>query len=259
MDDELEMAERFFGFGRWDAPYWFIGPEPGGDNNPLRAKVWSEKFKKAELCDCNKFHKALAEAIRGEGGDSGKVEEVEKFFREPPKKPALQKTWRKLMLLLEAYRPELIDLSDPHTYQRDSWGSVGVNQGKTCVIELSGLSARNSAESSKRNKEINEECLRRRICVIRDRLQNLMQSSLKRPELVVVYGEAWQRDWEQAKLLWEQITGPGLVFNSAVRCGNTVFVFAYHPNARGNKGDYWLKDLYWESLGTRAREVSNGS
>ena len=24
------MSEHFFGYGRWDAPYWFIGPEPGG-------------------------------------------------------------------------------------------------------------------------------------------------------------------------------------------------------------------------------------
>jgi hypothetical protein len=21
------MAEHFFGYGRWDAPYWFVGPE----------------------------------------------------------------------------------------------------------------------------------------------------------------------------------------------------------------------------------------
>jgi len=27
---ELEnMAEHFFGYGRWDAPFWFIGPEAG--------------------------------------------------------------------------------------------------------------------------------------------------------------------------------------------------------------------------------------
>ena len=27
---ELEnMAEHFFGYGRWDAPYWFISAEPG--------------------------------------------------------------------------------------------------------------------------------------------------------------------------------------------------------------------------------------
>jgi hypothetical protein len=24
-----KMAEDFFGYGRWEAPYWFIGPEAG--------------------------------------------------------------------------------------------------------------------------------------------------------------------------------------------------------------------------------------
>jgi hypothetical protein len=35
MDDglELEMAQNCFGYGRWDAPYWFIGPEQGKGND----------------------------------------------------------------------------------------------------------------------------------------------------------------------------------------------------------------------------------
>ena len=27
--DLSEMALRWYGYGRWDCPYWFIGPEPG--------------------------------------------------------------------------------------------------------------------------------------------------------------------------------------------------------------------------------------
>src|ERR1035438_9104836 len=31
-DSELAaMAEHFFGYGRWDAPFWFIGSEAGMD------------------------------------------------------------------------------------------------------------------------------------------------------------------------------------------------------------------------------------
>lgn len=48
MDDGvLEMARRSFGFGRWEAPYWFIGPEQGqgphenGDLG-LRLKAWHQ-------------------------------------------------------------------------------------------------------------------------------------------------------------------------------------------------------------------------
>jgi hypothetical protein len=30
MDNSINgMALRSFGYGRWDAPYWFIGPEQG--------------------------------------------------------------------------------------------------------------------------------------------------------------------------------------------------------------------------------------
>lgn len=36
-DRILEMAKRSFGYGRWEAPYWFIGPEQGmGPQNPKK-------------------------------------------------------------------------------------------------------------------------------------------------------------------------------------------------------------------------------
>jgi hypothetical protein len=29
-DSELaHMVEHFYGYGRWDAPFWFVGPEAG--------------------------------------------------------------------------------------------------------------------------------------------------------------------------------------------------------------------------------------
>jgi len=31
-DDAREMARSWFGYGRWSAPYWFVGMEPGGDD-----------------------------------------------------------------------------------------------------------------------------------------------------------------------------------------------------------------------------------
>lgn len=235
MDEELNnMARGFYGFGSWNAPYWFIGPEPGGNNNPLRAKVWSEEFKKAELCDCKEFHDAI---------------NVPDWHhkRERHETPKLQSTWKKLMLLMMEFRGLSIDDEKDHTrlrtYQRDHWGR---SMDETCVIELSGLSAKDSAESARKNKKINEECITHRISMIRNRLQSLMQSSLKRPELVVVYGKAGQRDWEKSKTQWEIITGPGLVFNSAVKFDNTVFVFAPHPNARG------FTDKHWTVLGQKA-------
>src|ERR1700741_2319450 len=60
MDYELEMARRSYGYGRWDAPYWFIGPEQGKgraepSGNSQRVNAW-RKLGENELCDCLDFH-----------------------------------------------------------------------------------------------------------------------------------------------------------------------------------------------------------
>jgi hypothetical protein len=60
---ELEMARGFYGYGRWDAPYWFIGPEPGmGPNQPASnaplLNAWL-KSGKCDLCDCYEFQASI--------------------------------------------------------------------------------------------------------------------------------------------------------------------------------------------------------
>ncbi len=35
-----EAARTWFGYGRWSAPYWFIGMEPGGDDHPEIYTSW---------------------------------------------------------------------------------------------------------------------------------------------------------------------------------------------------------------------------
>src|SRR6185312_17353521 len=58
-----EMAKRCYGYGRWDAPYWFIGIGEGmGKNDSLekRSAVWS-RFKKDGLMDCRDFHLSIGE------------------------------------------------------------------------------------------------------------------------------------------------------------------------------------------------------
>ena len=87
--DVREMAMRSFGYGRWDAPYWFIGPEQAqgrSEENDLkqRVKAWS-LFGKYELDDCRAFHAQIRES---------------RWHRN---KPALQPTWRPLLILLMAF------------------------------------------------------------------------------------------------------------------------------------------------------------
>lgn len=48
----IEMALKHSGYGRWDAPYWFIGPEPGqhgGNNIEERRADFSFRLRREEV------------------------------------------------------------------------------------------------------------------------------------------------------------------------------------------------------------------
>lgn len=103
MDDGIrEMARRSYGYGSWDAPYWFIGPEQGqalNENNDLKRRVeaWLH-FGGAELCDCREFHDRICQM---------------KWHQE---RPRLQSTWRPLMLLLMTFLKRPTDNESLRTY-----------------------------------------------------------------------------------------------------------------------------------------------
>jgi hypothetical protein len=120
-----DMAIRCYGYGRWDAPYWFIGPEQGQsskENHDLepRLKAWLGLGGR-ELDDCEEFSVAINE---------------HSWHREGK----LQSTWRPLILLLMTFINRPADKESLRTYQRHQWGRT---TGETCVIELSGLAAKN--------------------------------------------------------------------------------------------------------------------
>jgi hypothetical protein len=126
MDDAVgKMARHCFAYGRWDAPYWFIGPEPGqrrvenGDLRP-RLNAWV-KLGWRELCDCEQFHREIDEHAWHRDGK-------------------LQSTWKRLIRLLIAFLEQPTDIDTLRNYRRKQWG---IADGQTCVIELSGLVANN--------------------------------------------------------------------------------------------------------------------
>jgi hypothetical protein len=97
-DAENNMACHSYGFGRWKAPYWFIGPEQGkGPNesadNKDRLDAWLNLGGK-ELFDCRRFHELIHDDTR---------------HRE---KPHLQPTWRPLITLLMAFLGKSTDRED---------------------------------------------------------------------------------------------------------------------------------------------------
>lgn len=200
MDTLLEkMSRNFFGYGRWDAPYWFIGLEQGGSDNEKRAEVF-KKLESNGLCDCKQFHHSIEE------------------FRWHRDNPALQPTWSKLMLLLSAYTGSSHLKDNRREYQRDSWGS---ETGMTCVIDLCCVS------SVKLSGQMQGKPF------IAERTDEIIEKiSDKRPELVVMYGLA-------ANNYWDKIAKCELKPGKAEKIGSTNFVLVPSPTSFGQKNEVW--------------------
>ncbi len=123
----LQMARKFYGYGAYDRPYWFIGTEPGGEDiDHLRRKLRSWKDLGCEEVVCNKKHHEGAEILD--------------FHR---RRPRLQPTWRPLMLGFMSYK-NLCSEDDVVRLQwlRDEQARrFGCDGGESAVLELGGLPA----------------------------------------------------------------------------------------------------------------------
>lgn len=216
---ELRMAYKHYGYGRWNAPFWFIGPEQGQTRNgndtlAQRIKAWQE-LGESELCDCRRFHELI---------------HYPRWHGRPTK---LQSTWKSLLLLLLAYLGiPTDDAQDENrrTYQRERWGRI--ENGETCVIELSGLPANNL------KIQINRERFRsERVDAIRQRISQHTQ-------FIVMYGVSEHK-------YWNSIANTALELNKPFKNESTVFLYTLHPNTRG------LTKQYWVELGQTLRRYAN--
>ena len=199
------MARSSYGFGRWEASYWFLGPEQGKGptetaENDLRVEAW-ERLGGAELLDCQAFHEAIGE----------------KRWHVQAK---LQRTWKQLILLLLAFEQKPTDSESVRAYQRDRWGC---SDGDVCAIELSGIAARSLAVPGDRT-----HFLRERIELIRRRLYE------RRPAFLVMYG-AGQRE------SWEEVAGRALHEGEPVMVEATAMLWTKHPVAHGLGNEYWIE------------------
>jgi hypothetical protein len=214
VDDATEMMRRCYGYGRWDAPYWFIGPEQGkGPNesaeNVRRVEAWVE-LGRPEVCDCAAFHRLIGE----------------RRWHEDPAR--LQPTWRRLILSLLTFLGESANQENLRSYQSTKWGATP--GGETCVIELSGLAVKSFAIKVDRTK-------------FRDqRIETICQKiKIHRPRLVLMYGVG-------DKESWQKIAGQPLFASSVIRSESTLFALTRHPTAHGSTDDGWVE------LGRRLRE-----
>ena len=223
MDDaELGLASGCYGYGRWDAPYWFIGPEQGQapcENNELRARFEAfRKLGKDGLTDCRDFHAEIHET---------------RWHRDSPP-AALQPTWKFLILLLNTFLERPADDTSRRVYQRQHWGS---STGETCVIELSGLPA--TSFKVARDRELFRQS---RLHFIHTRMVAF------RPTFVIIYGRGqmkhWRNFWKNNEIL---VCDSGNISKLAF----TTIAFVPQPTAPGSGNQYWVE------VGRRLRSECN--
>ena len=214
--DMLDMAREWFGYGRWDAPYWFIGPEPGmaSSKNNLRERcqTWID-LGRGELIDCKRHHFLFGE---------------DDWQRDAPP-PLLQSTWKQLIRLLlvtRTGRPP--DVEDIRSYQQKHWG---LKNDETCVIELCSLAAKKLTARKGINFDAN--------IFVKERTKTIRQRILKyNPVFVIMYGK-------KDKSYWEEIAGRNFSTAPDIRTvgnGPTRAVFANHPVDNVGVGSkYWLQ------------------
>jgi hypothetical protein len=213
-DPKALAAERWFGYGRWDAPYWFIGKEPGGTDEPQQYASWI-RLGGGELIDCRAHDRdcAVSEDAMTWHGKAGR----------------LQATWRPLIALLLAYQGATeYDKDAAWRYQDHHWGS---KNGETALVELSAVAAPSTSVAvALRLTHVQE-----RIATIRAHMAEY------RPMFVLFYGSGRDPVTGLTYLeRWSEIAGTPLEPNLVVRRDGTAYVAAPHPTAHGLTNAFWI-------------------
>lgn len=201
-----EFMNRFYGYGDWNAPLWFVGMEEGGGNSEdeinRRLGAWDGTD---NLADIREYHRKIG---------------VPWFIQHPK----IQSTWGKLIRIALAFEGRPTDTEAVRRYQRDELGK------RTAIIELFPLPSPGTdrwlyssiPEIATRDKYM-ALVGATRIATLRERIR------AHRPVAVVFYGSGYRN-------YWAQISGVSFAKNDRFETGrneSTSFVIASHPVAHG--------------------------
>jgi len=229
IDDDLlqDFIQRFYGYGNYQARFWFIGMEEGGgqtlDEIARRIAAWDRRGRQ-ELEDVAEYHHAVG---------------IDHLFGNRPK---LQLTWSKLIRIALAAEGRVCDTEAIRQYQATA---LGRHDSDNCLLELMPLPSRNTGtwlfgDGSALPFLTNREAYLARVAP--QRVAHLQASLARsRPRAVIFYGQQYQPYWTQiARLPGWQTSPAGVTYG--VR-DNVLFVSATHPAARG------VTNAYFENVG----------
>ena len=195
-DTQRALARGWFGYGRWDAPFWFVGIEPGGDELAECVRLW-KRLGESELLDIAAHHE----------------EHSKDWFSESA---GTQSTWCKLIWLLLSYHGEEPSRDATRTYQKTRLGRIA---DETALLEISCIPAKHNGIVVPREIFRDE-----RIATIRERM---LQHA---PRFVVFYSPD-----SRYRVAWSKIAGRELSRDQPQLIGRTVCVVTYHPNGKWDK------------------------
>lgn len=204
-DAKARAEQEWFGYGRWNAPYWFIGMEPGGRDHPELYTAWEAAG-----------GSALVDAARHED-EWNRLVPPHLQMRHFWQKPVIQRTtWQPLIHIVLGFTRSA---DDPHLYQRDRLGRLC---GDTALIEISPIASQKLSESLK-----DSSVLQGRIKVIR---QELVANPVT---FAVCYGTRYRKRYEE-------LAGGPFDTEGFRWSGNTLCALITHPSRPTKKYSYWF-------------------
>ncbi len=219
LDDQLleVFINGFYGFGQYEARYWFIGMEEGGGNAleaiAKQVDIW-DAYGRKELLDVAKYASEM---------------DVTRWYGDRPK---LQPTWKHLIRIVLTAEGQPVDAETMRQYQKNDFGTEA---GDTCLLELLPLPAPNitswlygeisSLPFLKSRKKYREYIVGSRIAHLRDRITQY------EPKVVVLYGSGYDNYWKSIAGIdsWES-SAEGVSYRVS---NSTIFISSKHPVSHG--------------------------
>jgi hypothetical protein len=198
-----QAAKGWFGYGTWSAPYWFVGMEPGGEQDASEFEAW---------------HNAGGPELIDLFAHSEACHNLQWVCARPP----LQRTWKQLIRVVLGYEGKPGDTEAVRSYQRDR---LGRSEGETALIDLSAIAAPNLGVIVPER----EQNRPKRIEMIRQRM------SEHNPKFVLFYGVGYRDDYSK-------VAGAAFDEDGFAWCGETLCSLVQHPVARPTRSAEWWAD-----------------
>ncbi|SDY88399.1 hypothetical protein [Citreimonas salinaria] len=227
------FVETFWGYGRFDAPLWFVGMEEacGRHDFPLRFSAWRRRGERT-IDDAAEYHREI---------NAGSL-----FSQGAP----LQKTWDKLIRCQLAAFGKPAGKETARRFQVEKLGRVTPSTDPTCLIELMPLpspsqkdwwiSEYTDLEYLQSRKLYMREILPRRI----EALNGLIAQYT--PKAVVFYGMGYRRSLEKITGALKKSERMSRLFEA--KGDQTRFFLTAHPTFHGMSNDHFIE------LGDRLRD-----